>query len=159
MAGRVPITVTVNGQVHAGEVEPRKLLVHFLRDTLGLTGTHVGCDTSNCGACTVHLNGDAVKSCTVLAVQADGSEVTTIEGMGSEGDLHPMQEAFWEHHGLQCGYCTPGMIMAGADLIAKNPSPTEAEVREALAGNLCRCTGYHNLVKAVMSASGQEVTL
>jgi carbon-monoxide dehydrogenase small subunit len=159
MAGRVPITVTVNGQVHAGEVEPRKLLVHVLRDTLGLTGTHVGCDTSNCGACTVHLNGDAVKSCTVLAVQADGSEVTTIEGMGSEGDLHPMQEAFWEHHGLQCGYCTPGMIMAGADLIAKNPSPTEAEVREALAGNLCRCTGYHNIVKAVMSASGQEVTL
>jgi carbon-monoxide dehydrogenase small subunit len=159
MAGRVPITVTVNGQVHAGEVEPRKLLVHFLRDTLGLTGTHVGCDTSNCGACTVHLNGDAVKSCTVLAVQADGSEVTTIEGMGSEGDLHPMQEAFWEHHGLQCGYCTPGMIMAGADLIAKNPSPTEAEVREALAGNLCRCTGYHNIVKAVMSAAGQEVKL
>ena len=159
MAGRVPITVSVNGQVHAGEVEPRQLLVHFLRDTLGLTGTHVGCDTSNCGACTVHLNGDAVKSCTVLAVQADGAEVTTIEGMGSEGDLHPMQEAFWEHHGLQCGYCTPGMIMAGADLIAKNPSPTEAEVREALAGNLCRCTGYHNIVKAVMSASGQEVTL
>ena len=159
MAGRVPITVTVNGQVHAGEVEPRKLLVHFLRDTLGLTGTHVGCDTSNCGACTVHLNGDAVKSCTVLAVQADGSEVTTIEGMGSEGNLHPMQEAFWEHHGLQCGYCTPGMIMAGADLIAKNPSPTEEEVREALAGNLCRCTGYHNIVKAVMSAAGQEVKL
>ena len=159
MADRVPITVTVNGQVHAGEVEPRKLLVHFLRDTLGLTGTHVGCDTSNCGACTVHMNGDAVKSCTVLAVQADGAEVTTIEGMGSEGDLHPMQEAFWEHHGLQCGYCTPGMIMAGADLIAKNPSPTEAEVRDALAGNLCRCTGYHNIVKAVLSAAGQEVTL
>ena len=108
MAGRVPITVTVNGQLHAGEVEPRLLLVHFLRDTLGLTGTHVGCDTSNCGACTVHLDGDAVKSCTVLAVQADGAEVTTIEGMGSEGDLHPLQEAFWEHHGLQCGYCTPG---------------------------------------------------
>ena len=149
MAGRVPITVTVNGQLHAGEVEPRQLLVHFLRDTLGLTGTHVGCDTSNCGACTVHLDGDAVKSCTVLTVQADGAEVTTIEGMGSEGDLHPMQEAFWEHHGLQCGYCTPGMIMAGADLIAKNPSPTEEEVREALAGNLCRCTGYHNIVKAV----------
>jgi carbon-monoxide dehydrogenase small subunit len=159
MAGRVPITVSVNGQVHAGEVEPRQLLVHFLRDTLGLTGTHVGCDTSNCGACTVHLNGDAVKSCTVLAVQADGSEVTTIEGMGSESDLHPMQEAFWEHHGLQCGYCTPGMIMAGADLIAKNPSPTEAEVRDALAGNLCRCTGYHNIVKAVLSAAGQEVKL
>jgi carbon-monoxide dehydrogenase small subunit len=159
MAGRVPITVTVNGQLHAGDVEPRQLLVHFLRDTLGLTGTHVGCDTSNCGACTVHLNGDAVKSCTVLAVQADGAEVTTIEGMGSEGDLHPMQEAFWANHGLQCGYCTPGMIMAGADLIAKNPSPTEEEVREALAGNLCRCTGYHNIVKAVMSAAGQEVKL
>jgi aerobic carbon-monoxide dehydrogenase small subunit len=159
MAGRVPITVTVNGQLHAGEVEPRQLLVHFLRDTLGLTGTHVGCDTSNCGACTVHLDGDAVKSCTVLAVQADGAEVTTIEGMGSEGDLHPLQEAFWEHHGLQCGYCTPGMIMAGADLIAKNPSPSEEEVREALAGNLCRCTGYHNIVKAVMSAAGQEVKL
>jgi carbon-monoxide dehydrogenase small subunit len=163
MANRVPITVTVNGQRHAGAVEPRQLLVHFLRESLGLTGTHVGCDTSNCGACTVHLNGDAVKSCTVLAVQADGEEVTTIEGMGSEGDLHPMQEAFWEHHGLQCGYCTPGMIMAGADLIAKNPDPSEAEVREALAGNLCRCTGYHNIVKAVLSAakatSGQEVTL
>ena len=159
MAGRVPITVTVNGQLHAGEVEPRRLLVHFLRDTLGLTGTHVGCDTSNCGACTVHLDGDAVKSCTVLAVQADGAEVTTIEGMGREGDLHPVQEAFWEHHGLQCGYCTPGMIMAGADLIAKNPSPTEEEVREALAGNLCRCTGYHNIVKAVMSAAGQEMKL
>ena len=159
MAGRVPITVTVNGQLHAGDVEPRQLLVHFLRDTLGLTGTHVGCDTSNCGACTVHLDGDAVKSCTVLAVQADGAEVTTIEGMGSEGDLHPMQEAFWANHGLQCGYCTPGMIMAGADLIAKNPSPTEAEVRDALAGNLCRCTGYHNIVKAVLSAAGQEVKL
>jgi carbon-monoxide dehydrogenase small subunit len=159
MARRVPITVRVNGQLHAGEVEPRQLLVHFLRDTLGLTGTHVGCDTSNCGACTIHLDGDAVKSCTVLAVQADGGEVTTIEGMGSEGNLHPLQEAFWEHHGLQCGYCTPGMIMAGADLIAKNPSPSEEEVREALAGNLCRCTGYHNIVKAVMSAAGQEVKL
>ena len=153
MSGRVPITVRVNGQLHAGEVEPRQLLVHFLRDTLGLTGTHVGCDTSNCGACTIHLDGDAVKSCTVLAVQADGAEVTTIEGMGREGDLHPMQEAFWANHGLQCGYCTPGMIRAGADLIAKNPSPTEEEVREALAGNLCRCTGYHNIVKAVLSAA------
>ena len=159
MAGRVPITVTVNGQVRTGDVEPRQLLVHFLRDTLGLTGTHVGCDTSNCGACTVHLDGDAVKSCTVLTVQADGAEVTTIEGMGSVGDLHPMQEAFWKHHGLQCGYCTPGMIMAGADLIAKNPSPTEEEIREALAGNLCRCTGYHNIVRAVQSAAGQEVKL
>jgi carbon-monoxide dehydrogenase small subunit len=160
MADRVPITVTVNGQVHAGSVEPRQLLVHFLRDSLGLTGTHVGCDTSNCGACTVHLDGDAVKSCTVLTVQADGGEVTTIEGLGSEGNLHPLQEAFWEHHGLQCGYCTPGMIMAGADLLAKNPDPSEEEVREALAGNLCRCTGYHNIVKAVMSAAaGKEVTL
>jgi carbon-monoxide dehydrogenase small subunit len=153
MANRVPITVTVNGQVHAGEVEPRQLLVHFLRDSLGLTGTHVGCDTSNCGACTVHLDGDAVKSCTVLAVQADGSEVTTIEGIGSEGDLHPMQEAFWEHHGLQCGYCTPGMIMAGADLLKRNPDPTEEEVRSALEGNLCRCTGYHNIVKAILDAA------
>ena len=159
MANRVPITVTVNGQVHAGEVEPRQLLVHFLRDSLGLTGTHVGCDTSNCGACTVHLDGDAVKSCTVLTVQADGAEVTTIEGMATDGELHPMQEAFWEHHGLQCGYCTPGMIMAGADLIAKNPKPSEEEVREALAGNLCRCTGYHNIVKAVLSVSGQELKL
>jgi carbon-monoxide dehydrogenase small subunit len=160
MADRVPITVTVNGQVHAGSVEPRQLLVHFLRDSLGLTGTHVGCDTSNCGACTVHLDGDAVKSCTVLAVQADGGEVTTIEGLGSEGNLHPLQEAFWEHHGLQCGYCTPGMIMAGADLLAKNSDPSEEEVREALAGNLCRCTGYHNIVKAVLSAAkGKEVTL
>jgi aerobic carbon-monoxide dehydrogenase small subunit len=156
MADRVPITVTVNGQRHVGDVEPRQLLVHFLRESLGLTGTHVGCDTSNCGACTVHLDGDAVKSCTVLAVQADGAEVTTIEGLGSEGDLHPLQAAFWEHHGLQCGYCTPGMIMAGADLLAKNPQPSEHEVREALAGNLCRCTGYHNIVKAVMSAA-QEV--
>ena len=160
MADRVPITVTVNGQVHAGSVEPRQLLVHFLRDSLGLTGTHVGCDTSNCGACTVHLDGDAVKSCTVLTVQADGGEVTTIEGLGSEGNLHPLQEAFWEHHGLQCGYCTPGMIMAGADLLAKNSDPSEEEVREALAGNLCRCTGYHNIVKAVLSAAkGKEVTL
>jgi carbon-monoxide dehydrogenase small subunit len=156
MADRVPITVTVNGQRHVGEVEPRQLLVHFLRESLGLTGTHVGCDTSNCGACTVHLDGDAVKSCTVLAVQADGGEVTTIEGMSTDGELHPLQAAFWEHHGLQCGYCTPGMIMAGADLLAKNPQPSEDEVREALAGNLCRCTGYHNIVKAVMSAA-QEV--
>jgi aerobic carbon-monoxide dehydrogenase small subunit len=149
----VPIRVTVNDVARDLEVEPRLLLVHMLRDRLGLTGTHVGCDTSNCGACTVHLNGEAVKSCTLLAVQADGAEVTTIEGMGTEGSLHPLQEAFWEHHGLQCGYCTPGMIMAASDLIAKNPDPSEAEVREALAGNLCRCTGYHNIVKAVLSAA------
>jgi len=163
MASHVRVSMSVNGEPREADVEPRLLLVHFLRENLGLTGTHVGCDTSNCGACTVHLDGDAVKSCTVLTVEADGAEVTTIEGMGSEGNLHPLQEAFWEHHGLQCGYCTPGMIMAGADLIAKNPDPTETEVREALAGNLCRCTGYHNIVKAVLSAaketSGREVTL
>jgi len=153
MATPVRVTMTVNGEQRTTEVEPRLLLVHYLRDVLGLTGTHVGCDTSNCGACTVHLDGDAVKSCTVLAAQADGAEVTTIEGIGSEGALHPVQEGFWEHHGLQCGYCTPGMIMAGADLLAKNPDPTEDEVREALAGNLCRCTGYHNIVKAVLSAA------
>src|SRR3954470_21180455 len=147
------VSMTVNGVRYDQEVEPRLLLVHFIRDTLGLTGTHVGCDTSNCGACTVHLNGDAVKSCTVLAVQADGAEVTTIEGMGSEDDLHPLQEAFWKDHGLQCGYCTPGMIMAAADLLARNPDPTEADVRQGLEGNLCRCTGYHNIVKAVLTAA------
>ncbi len=147
------VSMAVNGVRYDQDVEPRLLLVHFLRDTLGLTGTHVGCDTSNCGACTVHLNGDAVKSCTVLAVQADGAEVTTIEGMGTDDALHPLQEAFWKNHGLQCGYCTPGMIMAGADLLTKNPDPSEEEVREALAGNLCRCTGYHNIVKAVLDAA------
>jgi aerobic carbon-monoxide dehydrogenase small subunit len=157
MAGSVRVSMTVNGAQQSAEVEPRLLLVHFLRETLGLTGTHVGCDTSNCGACTVHLNGEAVKSCTLLAVQADGAEVKTIEGMGQEGALHPLQEAFWEHHGLQCGYCTPGMIMSAADLLQRNPSPSEHEVRAALAGNLCRCTGYHNIVKAVIAASGQEV--
>jgi carbon-monoxide dehydrogenase small subunit len=135
-------------------VEPRLLLVHALRDELGLTGTHVGCDTSNCGACTVHLDGRPVKSCTVLAVQADGAEITTIEGMaGSNGELHPIQEAFWNDHGLQCGDCTPGMIMAAAGLLAENPNPTEDEVRHALEGNLCRCTGYHNIVKAVLDAA------
>jgi carbon-monoxide dehydrogenase small subunit len=153
MAQPVRVTVSVNGVQREAEVEPRLLLVHFLRDDLGLTGTHVGCDTSNCGACTVHLDGDAVKSCTVLAVQADGAAVTTIEGLGSDGALHPLQEAFWEHHGLQCGYCTPGMIMAAADLLAKSPNPSEEEVREGLAGNLCRCTGYHNIVKAVLAAA------
>jgi carbon-monoxide dehydrogenase small subunit len=158
MASPVRVTINVNGEQRTDEIEPRLLLVHYLRDHLGLTGTHVGCDTSNCGACTVHLNGDAVKSCTVLAAQADGAEVTTIEGIGAEGALHPVQEGFWEHHGLQCGYCTPGMIMAGADLLAKNPDPSEEEVREALAGNLCRCTGYHNIVKAVLSAAKSGVT-
>ena len=156
MASRVPVTVTVNGQQHVGEVEPRQLLVYFLRESLGLTGTHVGCDTSNCGACTVHVDGEAVKSCTVLAVQTDGREVTTIEGMGSDGELHALQSAFWENHGLQCGFCTPGMIMAAADLLARNDSPSEEDVREALAGNLCRCTGYQNIVKAVMAAAGEE---
>jgi carbon-monoxide dehydrogenase small subunit len=153
MGQRVPVRLTVNGTVHELDVEPRLLLVHALRDELGLTGTHVGCDTSNCGACTVHLDGDAVKSCTVLAVQADGAEVTTIEGLGTPDALHPVQEGFWEHHGLQCGYCTPGMIMAAADLLQRNPDPSEAEVRTALEGNLCRCTGYHNIVKAVLSAA------
>ena len=153
MASPVRVSMTVNGEQRTAEVEPRLLLVHFIREHLGLTGTHVGCDTSNCGACTVHLDGDAVKSCTVLAVQADGAEVTTIEGLGSEGELHPLQQSFWENHGLQCGYCTPGMIMAGADLLAKNASPSEEDVREALAGNLCRCTGYQNIVKAIMAAA------
>ena len=163
MAESVRVNVTVNGEARESEVEPRLLLVHYLRDTLGLTGTHVGCDTSNCGACTVLLDGESVKSCTVLAAQGDGAEVTTIEGMSGEGDngaLHPLQEAFWEHHGLQCGYCTPGMIMAAADLLKRNPNPTEEEVRHGLEGNLCRCTGYHNIVKAVMSAAehmGREV--
>jgi carbon-monoxide dehydrogenase small subunit len=152
------VSLTVNGVQQSSEVEPRLLLVHYLRDTLGLTGTHVGCDTSNCGACTVHLDGEAVKSCTVLAVQADGSEVTTIEGLGRDGALHPLQEAFWQHHGLQCGYCTPGMIMASADLLARDPDPSEEDIREALAGNLCRCTGYHNIVKAVRSAAAATRT-
>jgi aerobic carbon-monoxide dehydrogenase small subunit len=153
MSTTVPVRLNVNGVEHQLNVEPRLLLVHALRDNLGLTGTHVGCDTSNCGACTVHIDGKAVKSCTVLAVQADGAEVTTIEGMGSEEQLHPLQEAFWNDHGLQCGYCTPGMIMASAAFLAENPNPSEQEVRHALEGNLCRCTGYHNIVKAVMDAA------
>jgi len=147
------VSLTVNGEPRTIEVEPRRLLVHAIREDLGLTGTHVGCDTSNCGACTIHLDGQAVKSCTVLAVQADGAQITTIEGLGSEGNLHPVQEAFWEDHGLQCGYCTPGMIMASADLLNRNPNPSEDEVRHALEGNLCRCTGYHNIVKAVLHAA------
>jgi carbon-monoxide dehydrogenase small subunit len=155
MADPVRVSVTVNGRKQTAHVEPRLLLVHFLRNTLGLTGTHVGCDTSNCGACTVHMDGMAVKSCTVLAVQADGSEVTTIEGLGDGDHLHPVQEAFWAEHGLQCGYCTPGMIMASADLLARNADPSEDEIRHALEGNLCRCTGYHNIVKAVRHAAEQ----
>ena len=154
MSTAVSVRLHVNGEEHQLEVEPRLLLVHALRDDLGLTGTHVGCDTSNCGACTVHLDGKAVKSCTVLAVQADGAQVTTIEGLaGANGELHPLQEAFWNDHGLQCGYCTPGMIMAAAGLLADNPNPTEHEVRQGLEGNLCRCTGYHNIVKAVLDAA------
>jgi carbon-monoxide dehydrogenase small subunit len=154
MAESVRVNVTVNGEARESEVEPRLLLVHYLRDKLGLTGTHIGCDTSNCGACTVLLDGESVKSCTVLAAQADGREVKTIEGMAENGNLHPLQEAFWEHHGLQCGYCTPGMIMAAADLLARNPNPSEEEVRHGHEGNLCRCTGYHNIVKAEMAAAG-----
>jgi carbon-monoxide dehydrogenase small subunit len=153
MADPVDVLLTVNGAAHSDKLDPRLLLVHFLRDTLGLTGTHVGCDTSSCGACTVHLNGEAIKSCTVLAVQADGAAVTTIEGIGREEALHPLQTAFWQHHGLQCGYCTPGMIMAAADLLTRDPDPSEPEVREALSGNLCRCTGYQNIVVAVLSAA------
>jgi carbon-monoxide dehydrogenase small subunit len=162
MGKNVPVQMRVNGESRSSEVEPRLLLVHYLRDELGLTGTHVGCDTSNCGACTCHVDGESVKSCTILAVQADGSEVTTIEGMAAaDGTLHPLQEGFWAEHGLQCGYCTPGMIMAAADLLARNPDPTEDEIRTGLEGNLCRCTGYHNIVKAVRSAAkhgglGQE---
>ena len=154
MSANVRVHITVNGVRHESEVEARVLLVHLLRDRLGLTGTHVGCDTTTCGACTVQMNGEAVKSCTVLAAQADGAEVTTIEGLAGDGGLHPLQEAFCEHHGLQCGYCTPGMIMAAADLLERNPNPSEEEVRHGLEGNLCRCTGYHNIVKAVMAAAG-----
>ena len=153
MGASVTVQMIVNGEAQEDAVEPRLLLVHYLRDKLGLTGTHVGCDTTNCGACTVHLNGDAVKSCTVLAVQADGSEVTTIEGLAQGTDLHPLQEGFWAEHGLQCGYCTPGMIMAAADLLQRNPDPSEEQIRDGLAGNLCRCTGYHNIVKAVQHAA------
>jgi carbon-monoxide dehydrogenase small subunit len=148
------VTVTVNGTAHTDEVEPRLLLVHYLRETLGLTGTNVGCDTSSCGACTVLLDGESVKSCTLLAAQADGASVTTIEGLASaDGQMHPMQVAFQQNHGLQCGYCTPGMVMAAVSLLQENSSPTEREVREGIEGNLCRCTGYHNIVKAILAAA------
>lgn len=147
------IRIEVNGTIREHDIEPRLLLVHYLRDVLGLTGTNVGCDTSSCGACTVHLDGRAVKSCTVLAVQADGHEVTTIEGLALSDQLHPVQQAFHEEHGLQCGYCTPGMVMAAVALLEDNPRPTEPEIREGLEGNLCRCTGYHNIVKAVQTAA------
>ncbi len=149
----VPITVTVNGQTHSGEVEPRTLLVSYLREVLSLTGTHVGCDTSNCGACTVVVDGQAVKSCTLLAVQADGTEITTIEGLAPKGGLHPLQEAFRETHGLQCGFCTPGMILAAWQLLERNENPSDAEIRHSLEGNFCRCTGYDNIFKAVQHAA------
>ena len=149
------IRVEVNGTTYEREVEPRRLLVHFLREDLGLTGTNVGCDTSSCGTCTIHMNGDAVKSCTILAVQADGTTLTTIEGLRTNGQLHPLQKAFWEEHGLQCGYCTPGMIMSALHLLNHNPHPTEEQIRHGLKGNLCRCTGYHNIVKAVQHAAAQ----
>jgi carbon-monoxide dehydrogenase small subunit len=149
------VSVTVNGVSRDAEVEPRTLLVYFLRETLGLTGTNVGCDTSSCGSCTVLLDGESVKSCTLLAAQADGREITTIEGMASDGELHPIQEAFHRNHGLQCGYCTPGMVMAAASYLKENPSPSEEDVRMALEGNLCRCTGYQNIVKSILDAAGQ----
>ncbi|ABQ88772.1 (2Fe-2S)-binding domain protein [Roseiflexus sp. RS-1] len=149
------ITVTVNGKSYTSEVEPRTLLVHYLREHLNLTGTHIGCDTSQCGACVVLVDGVSVKSCTMLAVQADGANVLTIEGLAQNGQLHPLQEGFWECHGLQCGYCTPGMIMAAYDLLQRNPEPTDEEVRHGLEGNLCRCTGYHNIVRAVQYAAAK----
>jgi carbon-monoxide dehydrogenase small subunit len=153
------VRLTVNGTAHEHDVEPRLLLVHFLREVLELKGANVGCDTSSCGACTVLVEGESVKSCTMLAIQADGTSITTIEGLARDGRLHAMQEAFREHHALQCGYCTPGMVMAAVSLLQEHPSPTDTEVREGLEGNLCRCTGYHNIVKAVLAASGQRVAL
>ena len=152
------VRLIVNGKTRRADVEPRLLLVHFLREHLLLTGTHVGCDTSQCGACTVHLDGRAVKSCTVFAVQADGAEVTTIEGLAADGQLHPLQEGFWEEHGLQCGYCTPGMIMAAAGLLRDNPNPSEREIREGIAGNFCRCTGYQHIVNAIQRAAERVAT-
>ena len=149
------IQVQVNGTAHASEVEPRLLLVHYLRDVLNLTGTHVGCDTSQCGACTILVNGVSAKACTMFAVQADGADILTIEGLAKDGKLHPLQEGFWEKHGLQCGFCTPGMILAAYQFLQRNPSPSEGEIRHALEGNLCRCTGYHNIVRAIQYAAEQ----
>jgi carbon-monoxide dehydrogenase small subunit len=149
------ITLTVNGKTHVSDVEPRILLVHYLRDELSLTGTNIGCDTSQCGACTVHMNGMAVKSCTTLAVQADGAQIVTIEGLASNGHLHPMQQAFWDNHGLQCGYCTPGMIMAGVKLVEENPTLSDEDIRHGLEGNICRCTGYENIVRSVRAAASE----
>lgn len=155
MSERIDITVSVNGRQYARTVEPRQLLVQFIRDELRLTGTHIGCDTSYCGACTILLNGEPVKSCTVLAVQADGGEVLTVEGLEKDGKLHPLQESFSEHHGLQCGYCTPGMLMSAYSLLETNPAPSKAEIRKGIQGNLCRCTGYHNIFKAISDAAGK----
>lgn len=152
------ITVTVNGTSHSSEVDGRTLLVDYLREHLSLTGTHIGCDTSSCGACTVHLDGKAVKSCTLLAAQADGSEITTVEGLATNGELHPIQEGFKEEHGLQCGFCTPGMMMTAIDLLKNNADPSEHEIREALEGNICRCTGYHNIVKSIQHAAKKMAT-
>lgn len=155
MANPVSVNIKVNGAEQSADVEPRTLLVHFLREQLGLTGTHVGCDTSQCGACTVLVDGQSAKSCTLFAVQADGSEVTTIEGVGAGGELHPMQEGFWEEHGLQCGYCTPGMIMSGIHLLNGNKNPSEQEIREGISGNFCRCTGYQHIVNAIKYAANK----
>jgi len=152
---RQNVKITINGKLYEKDVEPRLLLIHFIRDIAGLTGTHIGCETSICGACTILANGVAVKSCTMFTVQANGAEIVTIEGMAKDGRMHPLQEAFWEEHGLQCGYCTPGMIMCAHQLLARNASPTNDEIREALEGNLCRCTGYQNIVSAVRSAAGK----
>jgi carbon-monoxide dehydrogenase small subunit len=149
----VKIQVKVNGTTHSSEVEPRLLLVHYLRDVLNLTGTHVGCDTSQCGACTIMVNGRSTKACNLFAVQADGADILTIEGLAKDGKLHPIQEGFWEKHGLQCGFCTPGMILSAYDLLQRNPNPSEAEIRHGIDGNLCRCTGYHNIVKSIMAGS------
>ncbi len=155
---KLPVKMTINGQSVSHEVEPRLLLVHYIRETVGLTGTHVGCDTSQCGACTITLNGQAVKSCTLFAVQATGADIMTIEGLAKDGELHPIQQGFWEKHGLQCGFCTPGMIMAAVQLLERYPKPTEDVIRHQLEGNLCRCTGYHNIVKAIEWAADKMAT-
>jgi aerobic carbon-monoxide dehydrogenase small subunit len=152
----VQVSITVNGKVRKAHVEPRLLLAHFLREQLNLTGTHIGCDTSQCGACTVLIDGRSAKSCTLFAAQADGSQITTIEGLAKDGQLHPLQEGFWEEHGLQCGYCTPGMILSAANLLSENPKPTEEQIREGISGNFCRCTGYQHIVNAVQYAAGKR---
>lgn len=152
---KVTVNLTINGQEYSREVEPRTLLVHFIREDLGLTGTHIGCDTTSCGACTVRWNGQPIKSCTMFAIQADGHEITTVEGLEQDGELHPVQEGFWQEHGLQCGYCTPGMMITAVSLLEENPNPDEAEIRRAISGNLCRCTGYVNIVKSIQYAANK----